>query len=232
MDWIKWVIHLILMLICIMTNLTRVQPQPRNPQNKGGGPRPLPPDERGKPSREQHPKTALDDFLQEAQRRRREAERQRQPEMRPHEETPPPVKPLPQELGKRPDRQWSKPATSPPPLPRTTPPPLPGTTSAPVVVGGKPPKTEVPAQTPKKVPLPKGEGQSFDTPTTPALEAQQLVPPVVSKYGLLSRAQLSTVSTAAAEVLQMLSDSNSLRTAFLLHEVLGRPASQRRGNRY
>jgi hypothetical protein len=155
MDWAKWVIPLIAVVVWILANLARLPKEmPRPPVRKP----PLPP-------REGQPKSEVERFLEEVSRRRRQpAERKPVPK-----QGPPPIE-LPEELRRREEVRRREEALA----RRSVPAPAP----TPRQLAEKPRQT--PVQTKVEVAAVPQPGSTVEAVPVPKAAAATLAPPVTT----------------------------------------------------
>jgi hypothetical protein len=218
MDWVKWIIPLIVIALYILGHLASMQrEQPRRPMARSPQP-PPDPDERAK----RRPASSdLESFLDEMRQRKRLEE---EPVLA--EES---SRPLPRHEPRRGDeRSKSRAVGSKPPQtkpPQTKPPqrrtepvvvvqPMPVSAAPPSLpaVRSTTPTITIKAATPMAPPPPPAR------PAAPQAAPQRLDAPTVTA---------KPVSPLAGVVVDLLKSRQSLAAAFLLREILDRPLSQR-----
>lgn len=221
MDWVKWIIPLIVIALYILGHLASMQrEQPRRPMARPPQP-PPDPDERAK----RRPASSdLESFLDEMRQRKRLEEEQVEPVL--VEES---SRPLPRHEPRRGDERsksravgsklpQSKPPQTKPPQRRTEPvvvvQPMPASPAPPPLAArSTTPTITIKAATPMAPPPPPAR------PAAPQAAPQRLDAPTVTA---------TPVSPLAGVVVDLLKSRQSLAAAFLLREILDRPLSQRR----
>jgi hypothetical protein len=200
-DWRIVIIPLIPLAVWIIASIFRSLDEGKE-KERGRRPGDRSTDESAPPRPPRRPASEMDRFMQEA-RQRRTVSRARQSQAAPESAPKPPVvKPLREEPPLE-----AIPVEVPRPAPRAPEPPRPVEQPRPVE---RPQPTAVPVA--KLVPA--------ERPSTPAPPPPPPPPTVV-----LPAAPLSPV---AARVRALLRDQVALQSAFVLHEVLGRPKCRRR----
>jgi hypothetical protein len=202
MGWANWVIPLIAVVVWILANLARLPKEtPRPPVRKP----PLPPREGDQQTSTAPPRSEVERFLAEVNRRRQASvQRRRAPQPEPPPTALPAAPPEAirrrEEARRREDVLARRNAPSAPPSPRR-PPTLSPPRSVPVIVA-------VPEVVPVAPPQPVVE--------VVALPAPEAALPIVRP-----------TSRTASRVVALLRDPVSLPAAFLLHEIFQPPLSQR-----
>ncbi len=200
-NWAIWLILLIPVAVSILSLLFRPpkeepRPGPRMRPNAQEGPGNRPP---------RRSVSEIDQFLEEINRRRREAaERRRASEPTPLPVPPPEAKPVP------------------PPPPRPVPPPVskPRRPERPRPV---PPRRREPVPEVVRVVVPEPAPLPFQEPPLPALPAEVPALPLPTFLESYRRPP----SLALVQLAPLLSSMQTLRSAILLREILDRPISQR-----
>jgi hypothetical protein len=209
MDWIKWLIPLVIVFVVILSNLARIAQEEKKASSRR---RPGPGGPGDKPPRPRRPQSDAERFLEEINRRRREASEQRKPVVVQRAPAPPPQKPA---------RRETPSATD--PLAR----------SAPTRPAAAFPVAEAPM--PSKRPPPQRAPDPQRRQATPVLEEVVVgtVVPVLEPSGTVSAGAPAAVIAAKPEtptalmLRQLLRDPQSIKTAFVLREVLDRPLCRR-----
>jgi hypothetical protein len=209
MDWIKWLIPLVVVFVVILSNLARIAQEEkktnvrRRPGQGGPG---------DKPPRPRRTQSEAERFLEEINRRRRQASEQRRPVV--VQRTPAPARPVVQ----KPPRRETPSAND--PLARSAPaqPAVPAAAAE-----ASMPSRRLPAQQPQGVRQP--------TPVLEEVVVATVVPAQPPGEGPLTAPAVSEAAKsenpAAVTFRQLLRNRQSLKTAFILREVLDRPLCRR-----
>lgn len=212
MEWVKWVLPLIALVVWIVVNLARPK------QDEVQPPRPRPPrpplDSDTAHADKQQNKSELSRFLRDLERRKAAEQKKIRAK-----ETLPKVLPVTpqaraleaQRREERFDTPPQRPETRPRPPRPATPPPLP-----PVIPVHEAPLTPVPPLAPLAVPPPA-------PPVSPAK-----APATTGAYVIQQRIALASGSNVTRQVREMLRNPHSIRAALVLQEVLGPPLARRR----
>jgi hypothetical protein len=209
MNWAVWLILLIPVAVSILSLLFKSKEEPK----RDGRLRPPPTARPGGPTRPgRRPVSDIDQFLEEINRRRREAAERRRPTEPTAAPTPPPIVERPAPPPPIPQREPLRPVPVPPPrLPRRPERERP----LPTRIRERPLQPE-PVLVAEPVPPPP--------PPAPPAPPAPAVPAVLGTY-VVTRPP----SPALTQLVTMLRSPQSLRTAILLREIFDPPVSRRAG---
>jgi hypothetical protein len=197
MDWVKWLIPLVVVFVIILSTLARITQE----EKKRLPPRPRPGGEGDGPGRPRRSPSEIDRFLQEVNRRRREASEHARPVVKERPVTRRPVSERPVRR-ETPSPSQDIPSAV-PPTPRTP-------TPAPVVLMPTTQPSAVVAEVVAAKPSPAAPAGS--------------VTPGPSAAVVAAKPQTPT----AVHLRQQLKNPQTLRTALVLREVLDGPLCRRR----
>jgi hypothetical protein len=203
MDWVKWLIPLVVVFVIILSNLARITQEEKKrlpPRRRPGGDADLPPRPRRSPSE-------VDRFLEEVHRRRREADQQRAPVVKARV-------PVRSPVADRPARRETPSLTQ--DIPSVVPPTLrsPARVPAPIVVTPtrQPPAVIAETLVARGIPVP--------APATP--------PGGVTAGAAAAVVAPKPDTPVAASLRQLLRSPQTLKAAIVLREVLAGPLCRRR----
>lgn len=212
MDWIKWLIPLVVVFVVILSNLARIAQEEKKTNSRR---RPGPAGPGDKPARPRRPQSDAERFLEEINRRRREASEQRKPVIVQRAPAPP--------------RQVPKPARRETPSAEA-----PLARSAPVrpVAAIPVDDTRMPSKRPASPKAPEPQRRQ-PTPVLEEVVVATVVPAPEPSGTVSAGAPAAVIATkpetpTAVMLRQLLRDPQSIKTAFVLREVLDRPLCQRR----
>jgi len=212
MDWVKWLIPLVVVFVIILSNLARIaQEEKKNSPRRRPGPGDNPPRPRG-------PQTDAERFLEEINRRRREAAAQRNPPVA--QRAPAPPRRPPAERAPRretPTATQEMPSVVPPTPRRAVPVPTPD--------AAMPSKRQL-------SPKPADPERRKPTPLVEEVVVATLVPATTQSGNVTAGAPAAIIAVkpdtpTTALLRQLLRNPQSLKAAVVLREVLESPLCRR-----
>ncbi len=201
MDWIKWLVPLIILAGYILSHLAKNREEPRRSQRPPLPP-PLPPRDSGERPAARRSPSEVDRFLEEVRRRRETGEK--------------PTVPAAREPSSRGERERPRPASK-------------ITAAEPVLRPQRTGREEPPKPRPARRPSGAQEAAPFaklvpaPAPAPPSLAETAAAQAVMHFPSPAAK----PVSPAAQQLLELLKTPQSLQTAILLREVLDRPRCRR-----